>query len=291
MPSSLIPAADRKTLWLFYGLPVASVVAGLVLGTGYPGQWPFHGVLERLGDALAIAGLLALFFEVAAQKRLIEHTAEHLAGRLIGRGLPRPLQESISKLVLKTDFVMFDYLKAYRFMPCDDVGSFDIEITTTYAVENYSDATAEYTPSSSEEIIYAPRFVRLEYGCGADAHALGPEQLAEIAKPDKNGRALKVEGPQKVKLRSFRDASSIGPDRCQVLFRHCVRMRNEYTDVASFGRAAVGGSIRFDAVPAGFEALADGPEMQHEAGSTTWRSSAAFMIGQHMRAWWFRRPS
>ena len=74
-------------------------LGGSILRAAYPYEAPLHDLAHALFDAIAVAGVLGFFIELAAQRRLIGEVATELLGRIAGRNLPRSLQHTIETTI------------------------------------------------------------------------------------------------------------------------------------------------------------------------------------------------
>jgi hypothetical protein len=259
----------------------------LTLTPGLPGAELVHALLE----ACAIAGVLGITIELLSAKRLIQHVSNELVGRLTGPHLPKPIGKRIGELVTKTNFVLENYLKAYRFTKCETNEFVEIEITTSYRVVNYSETDLPYVPHLAEEIFYRPVFQKLRYGIpGQDSIAFDAAALARMVEPHDASKARRITGPTQIILPSIRYSTDPVNTYCEVFWQHSVRMPYEYTDVTSFGAPASGITLRIDESLPDLNFEAGGPEMK-QTSATSWHSMSGFATNEHVRVWWFRHDS
>src|SRR5579864_4764302 len=63
--------------------------AGVLARVKYPYWWPANELVYFLADALIVAMILGIAFDVFSAKLLVERISDGLAQTLVGRGLPR----------------------------------------------------------------------------------------------------------------------------------------------------------------------------------------------------------
>lgn len=264
---------------------IVAGIVGIVFRIWYPFAWPYADVVYILSDALIVVGLVGSIIELYSAKLLIRRVADDLADRLVGRGLPSELQGQIGQIV-KTTLVRDHFVKSYSFSDPNE-GYVNIDIKLTFDVRNYSDSVQEYAPTIGEESFYEPEFLSVDYGIrGGSSFSYTGDQLTSLVVTDPIIKAKSVKDLETMKL----DPIKTNPAAiCQVVMRYRVKMREDYSDIMSFGGPTIGFSIQLDRIPEGFEFFSSGEAMRHVPRSTTWDFDRPFLSGQHVRAWWFRK--
>jgi hypothetical protein len=266
---------------------VAGIV-GVVARFKYPYWAPANELVYFLADALIVAMVLGVAFDLFSTKLLVERVSDGLAQRLVGRGLPIEMQAPIRDVV-STDLVRDHYVKSYSFSTPED-GYVQLNIEVRYEVRNYSEVVRDYAPDMAAEIFFQPEFRFLEYGIAG----------RKIYTFSDDGLAAKVETVAELGVRRVPSSTlpplSLRPVRagekaaCQVTWRYSITVPEQYCDVTDFDEATLGATLQVENLPeelefvSGFDA-----SLHHEAGSRSWYFEKAFITGQHLRALWFRR--
>jgi hypothetical protein len=249
-------------------------------------QWP---ILAGVAEAFAVAGIVGMILELFAIRFLIERVASDVADRLAGRNLPLELRRLIGS-ILETHIVREGYVKTYKLSAPDADGFLRVDITIRFAVKNYSNVDTEYSPMIQEEIFYSPEFKHVEYGLHPNiSHVLTEDQIRgrESIDPATQVKTLKGDAITIPSIHGEKGAAV-----CNVLMRYSLRMREEYSDVTSFGGATLGATIEADEVPPSLEFTSSGDEtMQHTPNSKIWVFTRPYINGQHIRVWWFKKPA
>jgi hypothetical protein len=272
-------AVTTKDWWKFFGaflLVLALGVAGRFL---YSPCWRWSDAFFALFDAMIVAGLIGICFEVFSTKFLITRVAEDLTEKLVGRGLPPQLQHHI-KQITETDIVREEYVKVYKLgSPVD--GRVTLEIKLTFNVKNYSDRPVRYAPLLQDEAVYEPKVTYLEYRVG-DHHKFyqTEEELNTIRNIDLNTKVVTWQA-EEAKIRPSKDG-----DVGKVRWHYQIRMPDEYSDVTSFALATIGVSLVLDSIPPELEFFSSG---KHLKGAKTWEYEEPFIANQHIRVWWFKK--
>jgi hypothetical protein len=262
---------------------------GAVARLKYPYWWPAPELVSFVADTFIVTALLGVFLELFSARLLVERASDGLAQKLIGRGLPVELQALIRDVV-GTDFVRDHYVKTYTFSAPED-GRVNVDVEVRYEVRNYSEATRDYAPEMTAEIFFQPEFRFLEYGiAGRKMHTFSDDGLSS-----------KVETAEDLNLRrvsrSALPALSLKPVRsgekssCQVTWRYRMTVPEQYCDVTDFSEATIGATLQVQSIPEDMAFVAGGDtSLHHEAGSQSWFFDKSFVTGQHLCAWWLRKP-
>jgi len=269
---------------------VVAGLLGLVARLKYPYWWPANELVYFLADAFIVAMVLGVAIDVFSAKLLVERISDGLAQRLVGRGLPADMQAPIRDVV-STDLVRDHYVKSYAFSAPED-GRVQVNVEVRFEVRNYSEAVRDYAPEMVAETFFQPEFRFLEYGiAGRKIYTFSEDGLARKAEAEDALGVTRVP-------RSTLPALSLRPVRtgekapCQVTWRFSLTVPEQYCDVTELNEATLGATIQIEALPDELEFVCGGDaSLHHEAGSQSWYFEKAFIAGQCVRAWWFRRKS
>lgn len=105
---------------------------------------PIFSLLERLGDACVIAGLLGIVVDQAQKAKLIQEVVEAASPQLIGRHLPAPVHDALMGY-FNISFVRPSLTAEYKLTCIRNVPDF-LEVTSRVEgpVVNYSPTTQTY---------------------------------------------------------------------------------------------------------------------------------------------------
>jgi hypothetical protein len=263
---------------------------GVAARVRYPYWWPATELVYFLADALIVAMILGVAFDVFSAKLLVERVSDGLAQTLVGRGLPLELQ-GLVRDVVSTDLVRDHFVKTYAFSnPAD--GRVDLNIEVRYEIRNYSEAVRDYAPQLTVETFFQPQFHFLEYGiAGRKILTFSDDNLS--AKAETND-ALGITRVSRgtLPLLSLRPVKAGERAPCQVIWRYSLSVPEQYCDITHIDEATLGATLHVEALPEELEFMSGGDaSLHHEVGSQSWYFERSFISGQHLRAWWFRRRS
>jgi len=232
--------------------------------------------------------VLGVAFDVFSAKLLVERVSDGLAQKLVGRGLPAEMQAPIRDVV-STDLVRDHYVKSYAFSSPED-GRVQVNVEVRYEVRNYSEAVRDYAPEMGAETFFQPEFRFLEYGiAGRKIYTFSDDSLSsKVEASDELGvtRVPRTALPPVI-LRPVRTGEKAA---CRVTWRYGLTVPEQYCDVTDLDEATLGATVQVESLPEEFEFVSGGDaSVHHEAGSQSWYFEKAFIAGQHVRAWWFRR--
>ena len=289
MPRRFYALSLRDHVRLLLPLVVAGVL-GVVARLKYPYDWPGNELVYFLADAFIVAMVLGVAIDVFSAKLLLERVSDGLAQRLVGRGLPVDMQGPIRDVV-STDLVRDRYVKSYAFSATDD-SRVQVNVEVRFEVRNYSEAVRDYAPEMAAETFFQPEFRFLEYGiAGRKIYTFSDSDLACKAETDDALAVTRVP-------RSALPALSLKPVKtgekaaCLVTWRYSITVPEQYCDVTELTEATLGATLQIEALPEELEFAAGGDaSLHHETGSQSWYFDKAFIPGQCVRAWWFRRRS
>lgn len=101
-------------------------------------------VLQRIGEALIIAPILAIIVDAAAKRLLLKEFAENVSIHIIGRRLPQALREHIftylNKPVVRTKWTITYWIENWPQMP----GYVKLTTASEYEIENRGEQMERY---------------------------------------------------------------------------------------------------------------------------------------------------
>jgi hypothetical protein len=261
---------------------------GVLARVRYPYWGPANELVYFVADALIVAMILGVAFDLFSAKLLVERVSDGLAQTLVGRGLPIEMQ-GLVRDVVSTDLVRDHYVKSYAFSTPED-GRVQVNVEVRYEIRNYSEAVRDYAPELTAETFFQPEFRFLEYGiAGRKLYTFSDESLASKVEIEDTLGVSRVP-------KSALPALSLKPIRagekaaCQVTWRYGLTVPEQYCDVTDLDEATLGATLHVETLPEELEFVSGcDASLHHEAGSQSWYFERAFIAGQHLRAWWFRR--
>lgn len=261
---------------------------GVVTRIKYPYFWPFNELVFFVADAFIVAMILGVAFDVFSAKLLVERVSDGLAQSLVGRGLPVEMQGPVRDVV-STDLVRDHYVKTYAFSTPEN-GLVQVNVEVRYEIRNYSEAVRDYAPEIVVESFFQPEFRFLEYGiAGRKIYSFTDENLSALAETDEDLGVTRVPRGA-LPLLSLKPVKAGEKSPCQVTWRYGVTVPEQYCDVTHLDEATLGATLQVEALPEELEFVSGyDASLHHETGSQSWYFEKAFISGQHLRAWWFRR--
>lgn len=286
-PRRFYALSIRDHLRLLSPFLIAGAIGGIAR-LKYPYWWPANELVYFVADAFIVAMLLGVVFDLFSAKLLVERVSDGLAQTLVGRGLPAEMQGPIRDVV-STDLVRDHYVKSYSFSTADD-GSLQVNVEVRYEVRNYSEAVCEYAPEMTAASFFQPEFRFLEYGiAGRKIYTFSDEMLASKAETDDDLGVTRIPRHTLPAL-SLKPVKAGEKAACQVIWRYCMTVPEQYCDVTELDEATLGATVQVEALPEELKFVAGGDSsLHHEAGSQSWYFEKAFIAGQCVRAWWYRR--
>jgi hypothetical protein len=265
-------------------------IVGVATRVTYPYSWPANELVFFLADAFIVAMVLGVAFDVFSAKLMVERVSDGLAQALVGRGLPVEMQGPVRDIV-STDLVRDHYVKSYAFSLPEN-GSIQVNVEVRYEIRNYSEAVRDYAPEMTVESFFHPEFRFLEYGiAGRKIHSFADENLSPKVERVEDLGVTRVPRSA-LPLLSLRPVKTGEKAPCQVTWRYSIIVPEQYCDVTHLDEATLGATLQVEALPEELEFVSGyDASLHHEAGSQSWYFEKAFISGQHLRAWWFRRKS
>ena len=264
---------------------------GVVTRIKYPYYWPANELVFFVADALIVAMILGVLFDVFSAKLLVERVSDGLAQALVGRGLPVEMQGPVRDVV-STDLVRDRYVKTYAFSSPEN-GRVQVSVEVRYEIRNYSEAVRDYAPEMTVESFFQPEFRFLEYGiAGRKIFTFADENLSTKVETDQDLGVTRVPRSA-LPLLSLKPVKAGEKSPCQVTWRYGMSVPEQYCDITDLDEATLGATLQVEALPEELEFVSGyDASLHHEAGSQSWYFEKAFIPGQHLRAWWFRcKPS
>jgi hypothetical protein len=178
---------------VFLLLLVVGGVSLLYLGARFLG----HGA-EGIGEALIIAGVLALTVDSYVKEHLLKEASQDIAKYLVGYQLPPEIQGTIKDL-MSTNLVSRDLHLHYELsLPEQSPGNVLAEVTLTYRVDNISNKKRSYKQYVYQQSTFSPTF--LELRCDSnDEHGkyhLGVRELSLQLKGQEGEFLAEVSAPE-----------------------------------------------------------------------------------------------
>jgi hypothetical protein len=143
--------------WLFYVFSLGLCLVGFLLS-----YVPWH-LGKVAGDALIIAGLLAMTVDRFLKARFLREMSTDVAKYLIGYSLPRELQDRIQEL-MGTRLIGCDAEFRYRLRETHE-HYVEMETELSWVLENFSNSPEEYQQRVTTERRYNARVVELRCDC------------------------------------------------------------------------------------------------------------------------------
>jgi len=288
-PRRFYALSIRDHLRLLLPFLVAGAI-GVVARLKYPYWWPGNELVYFVADAFIVAMLLGVVIDVFSAKLLVERVSDGLAQRLVGRGLPIDMQGPVRDVV-STDLVRDHYVKSYAFTALDD-GRVQVNVEVRFEVRNYSEAVRDYAPGMVADTFFQPEFHFLEYGiAGRKIYTFSDDGLACKAETEDALGVTRVPRSALPSL-SLKPVKAGEKAACQVTWRYSITVPDQYCDVTELDEATLGATIQIETLPDELEFVAGGDaSLHHEAGSQSWYFEKAFIPGQCVRCWWFRKKS
>jgi hypothetical protein len=261
---------------------------GIVTRIEYPYQWPANELVYFVADALIVAMILGIAFDVFSAKLLVERVSDGLAQALVGRGLPVDMQGPVRDIV-STDLVRDHYVKTYAFATPEN-GRVPVSLEIRYEIRNYSEAVRDYAPEITVESFFQPEFRFLEYGiAGRKIYSFSGENLSSKVESEEALGVTRVPRSA-LPLLSLKPVKAGEKAPCQVTWRYGITVPEQYCDVTDLDEATLGATLHVETLPEELEFVSGyDASLHHEAGSQSWYFERAFISGQHLRASWFRR--
>jgi len=262
--------------------------AGVVARIEYRYWWPGNEIVYFLADAFIVTMILGVAFDVFSAKLLVERVSDGLAQALVGRGLPVEMQGPVRDII-STDLVRDHYVKTYAFSIPEN-GRVQVSVEVRYEIRNYSEAVRDYAPEMTVETFFQPEFRFLEYGiAGRKIYSFSDENLSSKLAIDDDLGVTRVPRSA-LPLLSLKPVKAGGKAPCHVTWRYGITVPEQYCDLTDLDEATVGATLHVETLPEELEFVSGyDASLHHEAGSQSWYFDKAFIAGQHLRAWWFRR--
>lgn len=261
---------------------------GVVTRIEYPYGWPANELVYFVADALIVAMILGVAFDLFSAKLLVERVSDALAQTLVGRGLPIDMQGPVRDVV-STDLIRDHYVKTYGFSAPDN-GRVQVNVEVRYEIRNYSEAVRDYAPELQVESFFQPDFRFLEYGiAGRKIYSFSDKSLSSKVQAEDDLGVTRVPRSA-LPMLSLKPVKAGEKSPCQVTWRYGITVPEQYCDVTDLDEATLGATLQVETLPEDLEFISGyDVTLHHEAGSQSWYFDKAFIAGQHLRASWFRR--
>jgi hypothetical protein len=114
-------------------------------------------ILAGVGEAMAIAAVIAAVVDEAAKRKVLKEFAEDISTHIVGRLLPPPLREHIHQY-LTVDFVRYNWEITYTLEVLKSNPEFvKLETKSVYEMENRSPFERQYTIAYEVEESWVPQ--------------------------------------------------------------------------------------------------------------------------------------
>lgn len=261
----------NKYFWCIVIVLLVSSLAGLTCPFWSPwSPWTFckeEPPLKYLFEALFVASFLAATVDIYAKSRLLREVAHDLFKFIVGRRQPDAIQQHLEN-ILHNNLVRHEFEAHYAITnsPYDMVR---VEVQWSFYMVNYSFDPIEYTPIFQVEDFNDPKLISIQ--CLPDTGGGYVLTEAEIIKDNSLGS---IRQHKQIHIWTYelyrtvlippKKKDSTEPvygDRCKVIFRWVMDMKNYDTDRIIFREPAIGVKIVLDACPSGLAFFVDGYDM------------------------------
>ena len=236
-----------------------------------------HGVTRELvrafGEALLIAGFIAVTVDQYVKGRLLWETSHDISKYLIGYNLPTEIQDQIRGL-MATAIIRRDFEHRYILTRRSE-DQLQLTIETGYSIFNCSNTAKDFTPRLDFEKHEGPTV--LEFRCdSADRKAVdlkrGNQELVE-----------KQDGVLSISLKKIRLQPAAKSISYRVSSKWSRLVNTADSDILSFAAPTIGVTITAE-YPEGISFVAGSATVETE---NRWEFQTLFLEGQHIHVRWF----
>jgi hypothetical protein len=279
-------------LWLVRGKPFVSflLTTGILFSLGAILQLGWLPYLrsqfsESLGDALVIAGILALTVDYYLKNRVLREVSADVSKYLIGYQLPGEVQDRIKGL-LQTAWVRRNCNVRCRLTELHDKpGHVRLDVTISDEMENITNETLPYTDTLEFEKHDPERIVELR--CDSEdkraSYYLTGAALNDAIKEKKDEYGVMVAQGKRIRIPPVRQAKH----KYRFTAKYEVTYPENYSDLVSFKWPTIGVSIEFEC-PDTFRITASQPA--DFESHNRWDYKRLFLHNDHVRFRWERLP-
>ena len=214
-------------------LLVACGVSLLYFGSGFLGH-----AAEGIGEALIIAGVLALTVDGYVKEHLLKEASQDIAMYLVGYQLPPEIQGTIKDLMSTNLVARGVHLHYELSLPKQSPGKVLAEVTLTYHVDNISNKKRSYKQRVYQQNTFSPAFLELRCDSNDEKgkYHLGARELSLQLKGQEAEFVAKVVAPE-IQLRPRDQAGSF---RYQFTAKFTLLFPEDYSDFFVFDDPAIG---------------------------------------------------
>lgn len=262
----------RNSLWWL--VPTLLVLSGLLLLVKLPDyEWG-----RAVGDALVIAGILALTADRLIKERFLREVSRDVSKYLIGYDLPKEIQDKIHEL-MGTALVRLNCQLKYSLSRGPE-GYVGLVAEFTYEVKNFSSQVQEYSQYVAFEKHEEPTIHELRCD-SSDKGASYSRKGEELTLREKEGEpgVLELRG-RKTKLRPVREGVTY-----EFAMKYSRRVREEDSEVFAFAGPTIGAIVRAQ-VPPDLDFVAPPATLETE---NRWDYRRVFLEGQHLHVRWVKK--
>lgn len=282
-----IPVLVAFVWWLVRGKPALSffVTIATLFGFGVILKLGRLSYLksqfsESLGDALVIAGILALTVDYYLKNRVLREVSADVSKYLIGYQLPGEVQDRIKGL-LQTTWVRRNCNVRCRLTEIpDEPGHIRLEVTLSDEMENITNDALSYADTLEFEKHDPERIVELR--CDSEEkrarYCLAGAALNDAIKEKKDEPGVMVAQGKRVRIPPVRNAKY----KYRFTAKYEVKFPENYSDIVSFNWPTIGVSLDFEC-PETFRITASPADVE---GNNHWEYKRLFLQNDHIRFRW-----
>ena len=274
---SYVPESDgdemlRNTFWDWWDQYSGFVIGTTLLGVGFVFiKWVHVSVVKQLGEALIIAGVLAIAIDPLVKGKSLRSATRDIFHHMLGFQLPLKIQDKLQEIVLGTKWYRENTIMHCTISEVGEFLRFDVEME--YEIVNPTQHTREFRAELQFEAGEQPTlksvicFEKPKYGNGA--------KLIEDPKQPKSlvykGKVIKISSQGRLRFKY--EYSITYPIAIGYMYPNFV--------YPTIGLALT--------IKAPSDIVVWAPSAQSESAGE-WRYTKLFMPGDHLEVrWWIRR--
>jgi len=269
--------------WIIWPVSLGAMVLG-TFGIFAALHWSFpgHELADRLGEALFIAGFLAMTVDQFVKRKMLHEVSYDVAKYLIGYELPAEAQDRIKEL-MGCRIIRENYEAHYVATKAATPGKLRLETTISYDVRNITHHDESYQQHVSLEGRDAPAIIELKCK-SSDARAAYCRRGMDVS--TFHDGVLEAHGPS-IRIKSVKNKEGF---TYRVSDTHSVIQPEEYSDLISFRAPTINVRITAD-FPPGFTFKAPDERTPEGTEANAWDYKRLFMPSEHIRVRWFKNSS
>jgi hypothetical protein len=255
-------------------------VGGVALIFSIGAETYFHKLLGAFGEALVIAGFLALTVDRYIKWRTFREISHGVAEYLIGYQLPAGAQAKIKDLMSCT-IIREDMDLHWRIMPSEEAGKVKVAVNLSFHVKNISSEDQIYQQCVFVEKQDKPVIEEMQCN-SSDSSSCYRLKGTDVAhdRPGEPG-VMEAVGPE-ITIKPNKDSDQ---PYYRMAARYSMVLPDEYSDVFAFGGSTLRVKISAD-VP---DTLVFSPPDSDDAAISAWFYNKFYLPNQHLRVRWFKK--